>query len=215
MPTRQRAASNARPLPSSSPDFPISAESKAQLIALYARRRDPLAGKSGEEKRAILKRTSYRDYLIKICGCSEEVANCFQGRTLGFFGLGATRCRRRMRAISAIRASPGSACRAAANAAWSEPYIYHFPDGNASLARLLVRALIPGVAPGGTMDDVVLAPFDYGKLDAAGQRGPHPARCDLRRRRATPATRSQLGLRPRRRAAPRRGARTRCSPAST
>src|SRR5262249_32909799 len=39
------------------------------------------------------------------------------------------------------------------------------PDGNASLARLLVRALIPAVAPGRTMDDVVLAPFDYGKLD--------------------------------------------------
>ena len=40
------------------------------------------------EKRDILKRTSYRDYLTKICGCSEEVANCFQGRPLGFFGLG-------------------------------------------------------------------------------------------------------------------------------
>jgi spermidine dehydrogenase len=47
----------------------------------------------------------------------------------------------------------------------SEPYIYHFPDGNASLARLLVRALIPGVAPGSTMEDVVEAPFDYGRLD--------------------------------------------------
>ena len=51
------------------------------------------------------------------------------------------------------------------NAAWSEPYIYHFPDGNASLARLLVRSLIPGVADGHTMDDVVEAPFDYSRLD--------------------------------------------------
>ena len=49
-----------------------------------------------------------------------------------------------------------------------EPYIYHFPDGNASLARLLVRALIPAAAPGATMDDVVLAPFDYAKLDVEG-----------------------------------------------
>jgi spermidine dehydrogenase len=47
----------------------------------------------------------------------------------------------------------------------SEPYIYHFPDGNASLARLLVRALIPGIAPGTSMDDIVLAPFDYARLD--------------------------------------------------
>ena len=35
---------------------------------------------------------------------------------------------------------------------------------------MLVRALIPGVAPGTTMDDVVLAPFDYSKLDDASQR---------------------------------------------
>src|SRR5262249_59592751 len=49
----------------------------------------------------------------------------------------------------------------------SDPSIYHFPDGSAALARLLVRAFIPGVAPGSTMDDVVLAPFDYGRLDDA------------------------------------------------
>jgi len=47
----------------------------------------------------------------------------------------------------------------------TEPYIHHFPDGNASIARLLVRRLIPRVAPGSTMDDVLLAPFDYGRLD--------------------------------------------------
>ena len=29
-----------------------------------------------------------------------------------------------------------------------EPYIYHFPDGNASIARLLVRKLFPDAAPG-------------------------------------------------------------------
>jgi len=49
-----------------------------------------------------------------------------------------------------------------------EPYIYHFPDGNASLARLLVRHLIPGVATGRTMDDIVTANFDYTKLDRPG-----------------------------------------------
>ena len=47
-----------------------------------------LAGKSAQEKLDILRRTSYRDYLTRIRGCSDEVANCFQGRTLGFFGLG-------------------------------------------------------------------------------------------------------------------------------
>ncbi|MGC2021035.1 MAG: hypothetical protein WA654_08260, partial [Candidatus Sulfotelmatobacter sp.] len=46
-----------------------------------------------------------------------------------------------------------------------EPYIFHFPDGNASIARLLVRSLIPEVVPGHTMEDVVTAGADYSKLD--------------------------------------------------
>jgi spermidine dehydrogenase len=49
--------------------------------------------------------------------------------------------------------------------AYEDPYIFHFPDGNASLARLMVRRLIPGVAEGSTMHDVVLADFNYGRLD--------------------------------------------------
>jgi spermidine dehydrogenase len=42
---------------------------------------------------------------------------------------------------------------------------FYFPDGNASVARLLVRELIPGVAPGSSMEDVVTARFDYSALD--------------------------------------------------
>jgi spermidine dehydrogenase len=145
--------------------FPISAASKAQLLSLYAGAIDPLAGKSAGEKKAILKRTSYRDYLTKVCGLSEEAANCFQGRTLGFFGLGSD-------AVPAADARglgyPGFAglnLPNDTNAAWNEPYIYHFPDGNAAIARLLVRSLVPGVAPGSTMDDVVQAQFDYTRLE--------------------------------------------------
>ena len=48
-----------------------------------------------------------------------------------------------------------------------DPYIAHFPDGNASIARLLVRAMIPRVADGSTMEDIVGARFDYARLDYA------------------------------------------------
>ncbi len=150
-------------------EFPISAESRAQLLALYAGERDPLAGKSVGEKRQVLEHTSYRDYLIKVCGCSEEVARCFQGRTLGFFAVG-------IDAVSAADARDlgypgfvGLKLPSDTNPAWKEPYIYHFPDGNASIPRLLVRSLIPEIAPGRDMDDVVLAPFDYSRLDREGQ----------------------------------------------
>ena len=48
-----------------------------------------------------------------------------------------------------------------------EPYFFHFPDGNATLARLLVRALIPRAIPGRTAEDVVTARADYAQLDEA------------------------------------------------
>ncbi len=43
-----------------------------------------------------------------------------------------------------------------------------FPDGNASLARLLVQKLIPGVAKLARPTDIINAPFDYGRLDQDG-----------------------------------------------
>ena len=49
-----------------------------------------------------------------------------------------------------------------------EPYIFHFPDGNTSIARLLVRSLIPASAPGHTMEDIVTAKLDYATLDDPG-----------------------------------------------
>jgi spermidine dehydrogenase len=163
-----RRLSNAKPLHELVAAFPISEQGQQQLIGLYSGGRDPLAGKSESEKVHILKTTSYRDYLIKICGCNEEVANCFQGRTHGFFGLG----------IDAVPAADarehnypgfrGLGLPTRGGTDRGEPYIYHFPDGNASLARLLVRALIPDIAPGRTMDDIVLAPFDYARLDREG-----------------------------------------------
>jgi len=160
-----QSLANARPLPEFVAELPIADMSMRQLLALYDATRDPLAGRSAEEKRRILKTTSYRDYLIRHCGCSEQAANCFQGRTYGFFGLG---CDAVPAADARDMGYPGFAgLGLPPSEGRSEPYIYHFPDGNAALARLLVRSLIPGVAPGDTMDDVVLAKFDYGRLDDA------------------------------------------------
>jgi spermidine dehydrogenase len=52
-------------------------------------------------------------------------------------------------------------------------YRLHFPDGNATIARLLVRDLIPQAARGlkpsaAIAEDIVTARFDYSQLDAAG-----------------------------------------------
>jgi spermidine dehydrogenase len=49
-------------------------------------------------------------------------------------------------------------------------YGFHFPDGNATIARLLVRDLAPAAMPGSTVADVVTARADYSKLDRPDQR---------------------------------------------
>jgi len=42
---------------------------------------------------------------------------------------------------------------------------YHFPDGNATIARLIVRKLIPEAMPGKTLEDSILQRADYSRLD--------------------------------------------------
>nr|WP_271502451.1 FAD/NAD(P)-binding protein [Luminiphilus sp.] len=49
------------------------------------------------------------------------------------------------------------------------PYIHHFPDGNAGVARALVKYLIPQIAEGNSAEALVGARFDYGQLDRDAQ----------------------------------------------
>ena len=48
------------------------------------------------------------------------------------------------------------------------PFIYHYPDGNAGVARALVKKLISSVAKGRNAEALVQAQFDYAKLDKPG-----------------------------------------------
>jgi spermidine dehydrogenase len=156
---------NAKPVTEFVAGFPLDAEGRAQVLALYDAKRDPLRGKSREEKEDILEKTSYRDYLIKFCGLSEQAANCFHGRSLDFMALASDMIPAEDAREMGLPGFDGLGLPQEASAERDEPYIHHFPDGNASLARLLVRALIPGIAPGKNMDDIVLAPFRYDELD--------------------------------------------------
>ena len=45
------------------------------------------------------------------------------------------------------------------------PFVEHYPDGNATIARSLVKKLVPSVGPGETAADIVTSMFDYGELD--------------------------------------------------
>jgi spermidine dehydrogenase len=161
---------NERPAAEFIADFPVSDAAKAALIELYTSARDPLEGRTQEEKRSVLRAASYRDYLTRYWRLDDVAADTFQGRSHDFFAMGIDR-------ISALDAMvtgyPGFAgiglpVDPVAAAEMDEPYIYHFPDGNASLARLMVRSLIAKVALGDSMEDIVTAEFDYAKLDEPG-----------------------------------------------
>ncbi len=47
----------------------------------------------------------------------------------------------------------------------AEKYFFHFPDGNASIARMLVRKLIPQAIGGDSATDIVTEKANYAKID--------------------------------------------------
>jgi spermidine dehydrogenase len=155
---------------------PLSPAAQKDLVRLYTEKVDYLPDKNAAEKKTHLARTSYKDFLLKDVNVDPGVIPYFQSSTYGLYGVG----------IDAVPAGdlaglrehpgfagmdlsgpPGPGIGLEVTRQDDEPYIYHFPDGNASVARLLVRKLIPGSAPGNTMEDIVLAKMNYAKLDDA------------------------------------------------
>jgi spermidine dehydrogenase len=157
---------------------PLSERVRADIVRLHEAAIDYLPGLSSEEKKARLARTSYLDYLVRVAGADPGVGPFFQAMSHGEWGVGAD-------AVSALDvwalgfpgfrglglapgAAPGMGHTAAGYAAAGGSYRFHFPDGNASIARLLVRRLVPGAIPGRTAEDVVTARADYARLDRPG-----------------------------------------------
>ena len=162
----------------SSPGFleqaPLSDAAARDINRLETDPIDYLPGLSSPEKKARLSRISYRDYLLDLVKVDPSVIPLYQSRTHGEWGVG-------IDAVSALDVWPfglpgyqglgldhGSAPHmgdTAAGYADGGSYRFHFPDGNASIARLLVRSLVPQAVPGSTAEEVVTARIDYGRLD--------------------------------------------------
>jgi spermidine dehydrogenase len=146
--------------------MPLGENAKRELLRLLDFRENRLPDVPASKQRRFLWRLSYRDFLSRYLGVTDpELFSLFQGLTVD---LGTSiELAPAFGAIS-YNGLPGLKATAIADyQSVEEPYIHHFPDGNASIARLLVRRMIPRVAPGTTMEDVVLAPFDYDRLDEA------------------------------------------------
>jgi spermidine dehydrogenase len=151
-------------------DLPVDARTRKQLLELYTHKKDFWPRESLEQKMRRLSSISYRDYLTRHWKLSAVGASVFQKRPHDFFAIG-------IDLLPAFEAAStgypgfdgiGLPTHPSDAAKLEDAYIHHFPDGNASIARLLVRRLMPHVAPGSTMEDIVLAPFDYLRLDTPG-----------------------------------------------
>ncbi|MEE9231624.1 MAG: NAD(P)-binding protein [Acidobacteriota bacterium] len=141
---------------------PLSDQARKSIARAYEDRVDYLPHLSPEEKLAYLRGMTYRDYLTQVAKVHEDALSYFQTLRLGLWAIGADV----LPAWIAMRDQyPGFQGLGLQSAERGEPYIHHFPDGNASIARLLVRSMIPAVAPGNSMEDIVTSRFDYGRLD--------------------------------------------------
>jgi spermidine dehydrogenase len=158
---------------------PLSAAARQDIARIEEGHVDYMPGLSSDEKKARLSRMSYRDYLAKVAKVDAGVLPFYQALSLDEWGVG-------IDAVSALdiwgfgytmgfqglNLAPGSAPHmgnTAAGYADGGSYTFHFPDGNASIARLLVRNLVPAAVPGDSAADVVTSKVDYGQLDRAGQ----------------------------------------------
>ena len=171
-------------------EAPLGEEARRDIERLYSSNGDYLAGRSPEEKRDLLTRTCYSDFLTRYAGVTAAALPFFQAMTHDSHGVGieavpALDCWATRVFIGGLgeglaypgfgglgleRQGAGALSPTAALQQHEEPYIYHFPDGNAGVARLLVRALIPEAARGGTMEDAVGSRFHYDRLE--GRRSP-------------------------------------------
>ena len=150
--------------------LPLSPAGREALLQLHGETRDLLAGKSVEQKISTLRSMSYDDFLRRVAGMPEEVVDYFNAEPVGLWAVGYD-------ALSALEATregmPGTSGLGLEEALAEEhphddPYIFHFPEGNAAIARLLVRSLVPGSADGKTMEDLVTTRLHYDTLDRPG-----------------------------------------------
>lgn len=155
---------------------PMNDKAKADLIALIDAPGDYLPGMTPEERLTKLSQITYKEFLLDYVKADPQVVDYFQNSTAGYFGVG-------IDAATALDArgnwNPGfdgmdlgdSVSKyhsPSGRLAFTDPdyYIYHFPDGNAGIARALVRAMIPNALAGTTMEDLATENVDYSQLDA-------------------------------------------------
>jgi len=152
---------------------PLSEVVRRDIARVYTEKVDYLPDLTPEQKRARLAKTSYADFLTKDCKVHPDALRFFQSYTNDLFAVGidavpALYCYEQSDDYGGYAYAGFQGMNLGEQPGKEEPYIFHFPDGNASIARLLVRRLVSGAIPGHSMDDIVTAHVDYSRLDQEG-----------------------------------------------
>jgi spermidine dehydrogenase len=157
---------------------PLSAAARETIVQIEEGKVDYLPGLDSDAKKQRLSRMSYEAFLRDLVHAQPAVLHFYHARTMGEWGVGTD-------AVSALdcwgfgfpgfqgmNLAKGSIPRMgytpAGYADTGGSYRLHFPDGNATIARLLVRNLIPNAVPGNSAEDVVTARVNYAELDRVG-----------------------------------------------
>ena len=153
---------------------PLSENARSDLRRVLTGTDDPWPDMTSVDKKDRLSRVSYEAYLKDILKVDPAVVAVMHSITKGEWAVGVD-------AVSALdcwgfgypgfaglKLSPGATSRMSYTPSGycvGGSYRFHFPDGNASIARLLVRSLVPEAIPGSTATDIVMATCDYSQLD--------------------------------------------------
>jgi len=158
---------------------PLSPAARRDVERIESGKQDYMPGLTSTQKKQRLMKISYRDYLRDIVRVDPQVLALYQSQTHGLWGVG-------IDAVSALDcwgvgqsgfqglklepgSIPGMGFTPAGYADTGGSLRLHFPDGNATIARGLVRRLIPTAVPGTTVEDLITARVDYARLDRPGE----------------------------------------------
>jgi spermidine dehydrogenase len=148
-------------------EAPLSDEVRADLVRLHESATDYLPHLDPAEKARALKKMSYAQFLSTHAGVLAESLPFFQGGGWQF------RNNMQLDTCPAYVAWRGGAPGFGGMTIAGEPKYaaseFHFPDGNASVARLLVSRLVPAAIAGDPdQESIILSPAAYARLDVVG-----------------------------------------------
>ena len=154
---------------------PLSARARQQIAEIQQQKIDYLPGLSSAAKKDRLSRISYEAFLRDLVKAEDGVLHYYHARTMGEWGVGTDAVSALdcwgfgMPGFQGMHLAKGSIRRMGFTPAGYEDtggsLRLHFPDGNATIARLLVRDLLPQAMPGKGVENAVTARVDYAQLD--------------------------------------------------